>query len=100
MLRRLRPRLTFANVLSVIALFVALGGSVYAASQINGKSIRKNSIPSNRLKKNSVTGVQVREVRLGQVPRAARAATAASAAQAANAAHANDATTVNGLSVV
>jgi hypothetical protein len=33
----MRQRLTFANVTSVIALFVALGGSSYAAVKIDGK---------------------------------------------------------------
>ena len=31
MLARLRPRLSFANVTSVLALFIALGGTGYAA---------------------------------------------------------------------
>ena len=30
MLNRIRARLTFANVVSVLALFFALGGSAYA----------------------------------------------------------------------
>jgi hypothetical protein len=36
MLSRLRPRLTFANVTSAIALFVALGGGAWAATSFIG----------------------------------------------------------------
>jgi hypothetical protein len=83
MLAAFKRRLTFANVVAVTALFVALGGSVYAGDKINGKTIKKNSepgnrikkgsTPGNRLKKNSVTGKQVKESTLGTVPRAALA---------------------------
>ena len=36
MLRALRPRLTYANVVATLALFIALGGSSYAVSKIAG----------------------------------------------------------------
>jgi len=48
----MRARLTYANVMATVAVFIALGGGAYAAVQINGSQIKKNSIPSNRLKKN------------------------------------------------
>src|SRR4051794_39888149 len=69
--RPLRSRLTYANVMSTLALFVALGGSSYAAVTLNGKDIKHRSIPGSKLKRNSVTGLEVRESRLGRVPRAA-----------------------------
>src|SRR5258708_7223408 len=34
----MRPRLTYANVMSTIALFVALGGGAFAASQFVGSN--------------------------------------------------------------
>ena len=45
-----------ALIVAAIALFVALGGSVYAAkkAKINGKAIRAKSIPGNRLKPRSI----------------------------------------------
>jgi hypothetical protein len=46
MFRRLRGRGMAANVIAMVALFVALGGTVYAATSINGKNIQKNSIPA------------------------------------------------------
>jgi len=115
-----------ALVISAIALFVALGGTVYAAkkAQISGKAIRTKSLPGNRLKPHSVaanrlkrgvlssaristplTGADINELTLGQVPNAAHAETADTAksaidAQTAlNAVNAIDAQTVNGHSV-
>jgi hypothetical protein len=70
MKNRLKRRLSFANVVAVIALFVALGGSVYAAHKISGKRIKRGSEPGNRLKNDSVTGKQVAESTLGTVPNA------------------------------
>lgn len=69
---RLRPRLTYANVMSTLAVFLALGvGGAYAAGKINGRQIKKGSIPGNRLKPESVTGRQVNSSTLGVVPNAA-----------------------------
>jgi hypothetical protein len=70
--QKLRYRLTYANVMSTLAVFVALGGSSYAALEINGSSIENRSIPAKKLKRNSITGREVRESRLN-VPRARRA---------------------------
>ena len=66
----LRGRVTSAHVISLFALFVALGGSVYAASHISGKTIKKSSLPGNRIKRSSVTGRQVKESSLAEVPKA------------------------------
>jgi len=61
--------------ISLLALFVALSGTSYAALKLNGKAIKKGSIPGNRLKTNGVTGRQVKEARLGPVPSAGNANT-------------------------
>lgn len=89
-MKRLTDRLNYANVMATIAVFIALGGSAYAASKINGKAIKVKSIPGNRLKPNTVTGAQVNESTLAQVPSAVQANMATTATSAANA------TTVNG----
>ena len=60
MLKALRRRLTFANVVAVMALFVALSGTVYAAGKISGTQIKKSSEPGNRIKKQTITGTQVK----------------------------------------
>lgn len=49
-----RPRLTYANVMSTLAFFVALGGSSYAAVEINGSQIRDRSISGDKLKLHAV----------------------------------------------
>jgi hypothetical protein len=56
--------LTYSNVVSTLALFIALGGSSYAALTIDGSSIERRSIPAAKLKRNSITGKEVRESRL------------------------------------
>jgi hypothetical protein len=68
--RRFRPRLSYANVMSTLAVFIALGGSSYAAVTLNGANIKYRSIPGAKLKRNAVTGLEIRESRLGRVPRA------------------------------
>ena len=51
---RIRSRLTFANVVSLTALFVALSGGAYALT------IPKNSVGARQLKKGAVTGSKIR----------------------------------------
>jgi hypothetical protein len=51
----MRSKLTFANVMSVIAVFIVLGGSAYAAKKINGSQLKNNSVAGKKLKTNSVT---------------------------------------------
>src|SRR6266508_992876 len=72
-LHRLRKRLTYANAMSTLAVFVALGGSSYAAFTINGSTIKNRSIAGKKLRHNTLTGVQIKESQLGRVPRAKRA---------------------------
>lgn len=112
-----------AMVVAAVALFVALGGTVYAAKQakLNGKAIRAKSLPGNRLKLRSVpanrlkpgvlkgatlaaplTGADINELTLGKVPDAAHAdeadfaQSAGDAQTAVDAIHAVNAQTVNG----
>ena len=55
MLSRLRAHLTYANVVATIAVFIALGGSSYAALKLP-----KNSVGSEQLKPNSITSAKVK----------------------------------------
>jgi hypothetical protein len=93
-----------------LALLVALGGTAYAANhhqKINGRRIRKSSIPGNRvkagtlpgnrLKTDTVTGQQVNESSLSEVPHAARARTAGTADEAGKAGTADDANALGGI---
>lgn len=60
MFRRSRFSLSPATALSLIALFVALGGVSYAAATINGQNIQNNSIPGNKLRNGAVTNNKVK----------------------------------------
>jgi hypothetical protein len=92
----LRTRLTYANVVATLALFVALGGtSVAASSLISGSKIKKDSIPGDRLKKHALTSTQVNVAKLGTVPAATHAAAADTAGHAATADSAAHATTAD-----
>jgi hypothetical protein len=70
-MKRLRPSLTYANVVATVALFLALGGGVaYGASQL-----AKNSVGAKQLKRSSVTSAKVKDASLtakdfkaGQLP--------------------------------
>ncbi len=110
-----------ALLVSLLALLLALGGTVYAAKRISGKTIVVKSLPGNRLKPRSVaanrlkpgvlgkqingplTGADIDEQSLGTVPSAAhaqtadRAQSAIDADTALNAVNAVDAQTVNGF---
>jgi hypothetical protein len=44
MLSALRARLTYANVMATVAVFVALGGSSYAAITLNKNSVKSRHI--------------------------------------------------------
>lgn len=59
-MHRIGRLLSFSNVVACLALFVALGGSVYAAGKINGKQIKPNSLPGNRVKANTLPGNRVK----------------------------------------
>src|SRR3954453_22763001 len=59
--------------MSTLAVFIALGGSSYAAVSLSGSSIKHRSIPGTKLKRNTLTSAEIRESRLGRVPRASMA---------------------------
>ena len=73
MFTRLRARLNYANVVATLALFIALGGSSYAVSQISGGQIQNASIAGKKLKRNTLGGKRIKESRLGTVPSARNA---------------------------
>jgi hypothetical protein len=73
-LKALRDRLSYANVTATLALFIALGGSSYAALKISGRDIAAHTITGLNIKANSIGGRQIKESSLGVVPRARNAA--------------------------
>ena len=56
MLSRLRSKVTYANVIATLALFIALGGISYAAIEIP-----KNSVGAKQLKAGAVTAEKVKD---------------------------------------
>lgn len=75
-----RRHMTFANLISMLALFIALGGTSYAAVQLKknavaSKHIKKNAVTSSKIKANAVTSSKVKNGSLrladfgsGQIP--------------------------------
>jgi hypothetical protein len=57
---KLRSHLNFANVIALIALFVALGGTSYAVTKVGAKNIRKNAVRSKHIKRSQVTSGDIR----------------------------------------
>jgi hypothetical protein len=107
--KQIRKRLTYANVMSSIAVFLVLGGATaFAASKITAKQLQSNSVTTAKIKKNAVTASKIKNNSITTSKVANGAITGAkvnlgslgtvpSATSATNAAHANNADTVNGM---
>lgn len=100
-MKQLRKRVTYANVMSSIAVFLVLGGATaiaagLAKNSVGTKQLKKNAVTTAKLKKNSVTTAKIRNGAvtgaklnigtIGKVPSAAAADTAnlANSANSAN----------------
>jgi hypothetical protein len=88
------------NTIALLALFIALGGTTFAAAtvvlpknSVGTKQLKKNAVTSVKIKNNQVTGADVKESSLGTVPSATNAAHATNADSATNATNATHATT-------
>jgi len=112
--KQISKRLTYANVMSSIAVFLVLGGAAFAAAQlpknsVGKKQLKNNAVVTAKIKKNAVTapkikagavdgskvkdasltGADINLGTLGTVPSAANAGTANSAKSADTAGTAN-----------
>lgn len=94
---RLRPHLSYANVIATLALLLSLSGGAYAAAKVGAQDIKRNAVRSKHiaagqvragevrdgalrgrhLRANSVTGAQIDESTLGPVSEAQQADNAA-----------------------
>jgi hypothetical protein len=81
MLATVRTRLTYANLMATFAVFIALGGSSYAALTITGKNVKDNSLTTKDIKNKSLLK---KDFKSGQLPAGARGATGQSGASGAN----------------
>lgn len=109
-MQRIRSRLTYANVVSSLALLLALGGTTaFAASQlaknsVGARQLKKGAVTTKKLKKGAVKGAKVADGSLtgndinartlGTVPNADRADHASRADRAGNADTASGLTTL------
>ena len=66
-MRRIRDRLTYANVMSTIAVFLLLGGATAFAAKELGKNtvgkkqLKANSVTTAKIKKNAVTKAKIKK---------------------------------------
>jgi hypothetical protein len=69
---RIQGRITYANVMATIAVFLALGGGAYAVTvgknSVGKKQLKKGAVVDKKVKKNSLTGRSINESKLGTVP--------------------------------
>jgi hypothetical protein len=65
-MKKLKPRLSYANVTSTLALLIALGGtSAYAASKLPDRSVgefqlRPGAVTAEKIRKNAVTAPKIK----------------------------------------
>jgi hypothetical protein len=87
-MERLKSKLTYANVMATIAVFIALGGASYAAIKlpknsvgakqlkqgaVTGAKIKNEAVTGGKIKKGTLTGTQINASTLGTVPSASHA---------------------------
>ena len=87
MLGAVRGRLTYANVMATMAVFLALGGGAWALTRnsVGPRQIKPNAVRSSDVKNNALKGPDVNEATLGQVPSSEEATTADDATSAESA---------------
>ncbi len=115
-MKHFAPRLTYANVVSTLCLFLLLGGgAAFAASHLAKNSIgtrqlkknsvttakiRNNAVTTTKIKKKAVTGAKINLSSLGTVPAATNATNAAHANAADTATNAGNLATPEAIHVV
>jgi hypothetical protein len=60
MFKKVRSRFTYANLMATVAVFVALGGSSYAALSVTGKDVRNSSLTGKDIKNSSLSTKDVK----------------------------------------
>ncbi len=60
-MKQIRKRLTYANVMSSIAVFLVLGGATaFAATKIGSNQLKANSVLTGKIKKEAVTTAKIK----------------------------------------
>ncbi len=94
---QIRKRLTYANVMSTIAVFLVLGGATALAASslgkntVGAKQLKKEAVTAAKIKNGAVTGAKLNLSTLGTVPAATNATNAVNATNATNAVNATNA---------
>src|SRR4051794_33402460 len=65
--RWLPKRMAYANVMATISVFIALGGTSYAAIVITGKNVKDGTLTGKDLKDRSLTASDVSRKTLGDL---------------------------------
>jgi hypothetical protein len=61
-MQALKGKLTYANVIATMALFLALSGGVaWAAHKIGANQLKSNSVGTGKIKKNAVTATKIKK---------------------------------------
>jgi hypothetical protein len=60
MIARILSSITYANVMATLALFVAVGGTSYAAIQVTGRNVKNSSLTGKDVRNSSLTGADIR----------------------------------------
>src|SRR6476620_4036641 len=88
-MKKIQGKLTYANVVSTLCLFLLLGGGVaFAATQlpknsVGPKQLKKGAVTTSKIKNGAVVGAKVNLASLGTVPNATHATSADTAKAAA-----------------
>ena len=69
-MKQIRPRITYANVVATLALFLALGGVGYAATHlpkgsVGARQLKTGAVTASKIKAGAVTGAAVKDGSLG-----------------------------------
>jgi hypothetical protein len=60
-IEKLRVRLTYANTLATLSLFIALGGTSFAVIHVGSREVVNNSLRSQDIRNNTLRGHDVRD---------------------------------------
>jgi hypothetical protein len=81
-MRSIRSKLTYANVMSTIAVLLLLGGGAALAAgklgknSVGTKQLKNGAVTGAKIKKRTITGTNINLAKLGTVPSATNATTA------------------------
>lgn len=106
---KLRPRLTYANVMATVAVFIALGGSSYAAVTLSANSVKSKHLAEGAVKRSDIgkgavnsakvadSSLLAKDFKAGQLPAGAQGPKGDTGPPNPNAVNAQNADKIDGL---